>query len=123
MSGFPLRTKLLIVLAVLFGFAPITFYAFYTWDTAKNRGFEFGYFGAFNRVRHALAAIPGVTITRAWANEDIGLEEFGFDITADGGPAVELFFSESDPTRGLSGKQLSDALTATIQQELQSKIP
>jgi hypothetical protein len=123
MSGFPLRTKLLIVLAVLFGFAPITFFALYAWDTAKNRGFEFGYFGVFNRVRHALGAIPGVTITQAWANEDIGLEEFGFDIVTDSGRALELGFSESDPTRNLSGKQLSEALTARIQRDLQTEIP
>jgi hypothetical protein len=71
-------------------------------------------------VRHALDRIPGVTITRSWANDDITLEEFGFDITTSGGRVLDLGFSESDPARGLSGKQLSNALTARIERELQS---
>lgn len=105
------------------GIAPVAFIGWYRWDSALNRGFEFGYFGVFNRVQHALAAIPGVTITRDWANPDVTLEEFGFTITTSAGQTQHLDFQESDPIRDLSGQQLTASLTARIQQKTPSTSP
>ena len=112
-----MKAKAILGLCVLFGVAPVAFIGWYRWDSAQNRGFEFGYFGTVNRVRHTLAAIPGVTITRDWANPDMTIEEFGFDIRTNTSQPLHLAFQESDPLRKLSGQQLTDALTARIQQE------
>jgi hypothetical protein len=62
------RLKTMLSLCVFMGMAaPIALIGWYRWDSSQNRGFEFGYFGAFNRVQHALAAIPGVTAVRPTA--------------------------------------------------------
>lgn len=103
-------------ICILFGLAPVTFIAWYRWDSVQNRGFEFGYFGQFNQVRQALKAIPGVAITQEWANHDLSLEEFGFQVITSKGQSVHLTFAESDPIRAYSGQQLKDALTARLQQ-------
>ena len=108
---------------MLLGVAFWGFVGWYCWDSSENRDFEFGYFGDFNRVGHALVRIPGVTVTRNWANEDITLEEFGYGITTIGGQPLDLSFGESDPMRDMSGQKLTRALTARIQQESQSKGP
>ena len=114
-------TKAILSICVLLGIAPVAFIGWYRWDFAQNRGFEFGYFGDFNRVGHALTRIPGVTITHDWANHDVTLEEFGYDITTSGGRSLHLNFGESDPLRDMSDQQLINGLTARIQQETQSK--
>ena len=106
--------------AVLFIWIPLTtafvaFLAWYNWDWSRNRGFECGYYGDLNRVSHALTAIPGVTITRGWANPDITLEEFGFDIRTESGQMISLNFQETDPIRNLSRERLTRALMNEIQ--------
>ena len=60
--------KLIIILSavmVLF----VGFVLWYRWDSGTNHGFQFGYYGEFNRVSNALASIPGVTITQSWHSE------------------------------------------------------
>lgn len=99
---------------LLLGIAPVVFILWYRWDSDHNRGFEFGYFGDFNRVGHALSRIPGIAITRDWSNHDVSLEEFGYDITTSDGRAVHLNFSETDPLRDVTGQQLTDGLLARI---------
>jgi hypothetical protein len=47
---------LLLVVAIPIGWA-----GWYRWDSARNRGKQYGYYGDFNRVSNALASIPGVT--------------------------------------------------------------
>ena len=74
LQGTILGICLLIVLAL------VALAVLYFWDADENRGFEFGYYGDFNRVKYALAKVDGVSITREWANEDIDLEEFGFTV-------------------------------------------
>ena len=107
----------MLALCVLMGVAPVALIGWYLWDSAQNRGFEFGYFGAFNRIQHALAAIPGTTITRDWSNSDVTLEEFGFHVTTSTWESLHLDFQEADPIRDLSGQQLVAALIAKIQQK------
>src|SRR2546426_1925813 len=109
-----MRLLLAIVLVVLL--APVGFVSWYRWDSARNRGHEFGYYGKFNRVSNALAAIPGVTITQAWHSLDVTLEEFGFGITVTGQP-VRLSFSETDPIRELSRDAAITALKKRIETE------
>ena len=115
--------KLILVVCVAVVILPIAFIGWYSWDSARNRGFEFGYFGTFNRVQRALAAIPGVTITDDFANHDITLEEFGFHVTTSTGVSMALQFGESDPVRDLSGQQLTAALITRIEQQTTSRSP
>ena len=108
---------------VLLRITPFAFIGGCLWDHAQNHGYEFGYYGDFNRVGHALTRIPGVTITGKGANEDVTLEEFSYSITTSGGQPVHLGFGESDPLRDMSGEQLITGLTARIQQEAHSQTP
>lgn len=95
------------------------FVGWYSWDSSRNRGNEFGYYGEFNHVSNALASIPGVIIKEAWYNGDITLEEFGFTITTGGQrPTVRLFFGETDQVREMSRDTAIAALTNRIAREL-----
>jgi hypothetical protein len=109
-----------LVLCALLLTAPV---AWYRWDTVKNRGFEFGYYGVYNRFQHALEKIPGVTIANGYYNPDITLEEFGFDLTTASGHSVKLGISETDPIRGYYGAKLTAELTARIQQQAAAASP
>ena len=81
------------------------------WDKAENRGYEFGYYGVFNRIIHSLESMPDVSdVTATAINIDISLEEFGLDVTLKDGRAAKLFFQERDPIRSLSGQKLTAAL-------------
>jgi hypothetical protein len=109
---------LLITLALLI----VSFFAFigwYRWDSSRNRGNEFGYYGEFNRVSNALASVSGVVVTQSWHNLDVTLEEFGFGLTFTGQP-VYLFFGETDPIRGMSRDAAVVALQSRIGAELAS---
>ena len=117
------KMKAIVVPFVLLVITALTFVGGYYWDSGQNRGLEFGYFGDFNRVEKALMAVPGVTITYAWANEDVTLEEFGFHFTTPDGQALYLDFQESDPIRQLSGRQLTTALTARVEQKRTPRMP
>src|SRR5438552_8519642 len=88
----------------------------YRWDSARNRGHTWGYWGELNSVSNTLLKIPGVTIVRPWYNADVTLEEFGFDILVQG-RQVKLAFGERDPVRSLSGHRLERALMEMIRKE------
>jgi hypothetical protein len=118
-----MKAKATLILCVLMGIAPVAFMSWYGWDSSHNRGFQFGYFGDFNRIRHALTGTPGVSITRDWVNNDVRLEEFAFHITTSGGESLHLAFEEADPLRNASGEQLSAALIARIQQKTRPLSP
>ena len=109
--------KLLVSLVLVFVVIPVAFIAWYRWDSARNRGREFGYYGDYNRVSNALASIPGVTITQSWHNLDVTLEEFGFSITFTGRP-VRLAFSETDKIRDMRREEAVAVLKHLIQTEL-----
>lgn len=89
----------------------------YGWDTSRNRGSEYGYYGEFNRVDHALASIPEVTVVRSWHNADLTLEEFGFDLAVSGQP-IQLHFGETDFIRNMGREAAVAALQARIAREL-----
>jgi hypothetical protein len=103
----------LAILAVLVG-AIVALISYHSWDSAKNRGYSFGYYGEFNTVSNALARINDVTILNSWHNADVSLEEFLFEIRTADGPTNRIFFSETNPIRKMSGKQLEAALIAEI---------
>jgi hypothetical protein len=88
----------------------------YRWDTARNRGHSWGYWGEFNAVSNALATVPGVTILSLWYNADVTLEEFGFDILVQS-RQVKLVFGEKDPIRRLSGQNLQNALSQMVKKQ------
>ena len=110
-------------MAIVFAVASFATIGWYKWDLSQNRGYEFGYYGDFNRVSHALREIPGITVTSEWANPDTVLEEFGFEITTNKKRVIQLDFSEVDPVRNLSGAPLARALTELIQTKNTSDRP
>jgi hypothetical protein len=91
----------------------------YRWDRENNHGFQIGYYGDFNRVSNALASIPDVLVTEAWANCDVTLEEFGFTATM-GGQSVRIAIGERDRIRELSGESLVQALKREIETQTKS---
>src|SRR5437763_17104627 len=97
------------------------FFFWYRFDSARNRGYQFGYYGDYNRVSNALASIPGVTVTNTWMNNDITLEEFAFGILTGEGKSLEILIAERDPIRQLSGPPLVEALKTRI--TAQSSMP
>ena len=108
-----MKTFTFILLAAVVVF--VGFVLWYRRDSATNHGYQFGYYGEFNRVSNALASIPGITITQAWANRDITLEEFGFSATVASGESVRIAVSERDRIRSLSGDSLVQALKTEIE--------
>ena len=91
--------------------AAVGYIFFYRWDIAKNRGYEFGYYGVFNRISNSIESIPSVSnVTTTAMNIDISLEEFGFEVDLKNGRSIKLFFQESDPIRSLTGKKLRELL-------------
>ena len=105
--------KLIIILSAAVGLF-VGFVLWYRWDSGTNHGFRFGYYGDFNRVSNALASIPGITITQAWHNCDVTLEEFGFTATNRMGESFRITVGERDPIRRLSGDSLVQALQTEV---------
>jgi hypothetical protein len=98
----------------------VAIFCWYGWDSGKNRGLRFGYYGEFNTVSNALARVPDVHILKSWYNDDITLEEFGFKIDQKGRP-LDIFFGESDPIRRMSGSDLEKALSELVEKESASQ--
>lgn len=92
--------------------------AIYVWDSNRNRGFLWGYYGDFNAISNELGRVPGVTITNYWYDPDISLEEMSFDLTVQGEP-VRIFLEEEDPIRRLRKDALSNAAVLLIETEMQ----
>jgi len=114
------KIALLVVLGIFI--LPFGLYGFYWWDSAKNRGNEFGYWGDFNRTKNALASIPGVTLTRKWHNLDLTLEEFGFEVMTNG-CRVNIWFGESYAVRNLSRRRAIPLLKEMIAEQLTNTVP
>lgn len=116
LGDFARMKKLIVILA-----APVASFValvlLYRWDSDTNHGFQFGYYGEFNRVSNALASISGITITQAWHNCDVTLEEFGFTATTSSGESVRIAVGERDHIRTLSGDLLVQALQTEIRKE------
>lgn len=98
----------------------VAIFCWYGWDSGKNRGLRFGYYGEFNTVSNALAHLPDVHVLKSWHNADITLEEFGFDINRKGQP-LKIAFDESDPIRKMSGADLEKALSQLVEKESMSQ--
>lgn len=79
-----------------------------------NRGREIGYYGAFNRVHHALLRMTNVVVLGSYMNADVTLEEFGFRLERDGTPDLRLDFAEEDPARDLRGRSLDAELARRV---------
>jgi hypothetical protein len=99
----------------------VGFVVWYRWDSGRNHGYQFGYYGEFNRVSNALTAIPGITITQSWHNCDVTLEEFGFTATMGSGEPARIAVGEHDRIRSLSGDALVQALKTEIQTQAQTR--
>ena len=88
---------------------------FYWWDIAKNRGYEFGYYGVFNRIAHSQESIPDVSdVTTTAMNIDISLEEFGLDVILKDERTIKLGFQERDPIRSLSESKTENSIRGLI---------
>lgn len=86
-------------------------------ESSHNRGWEFGYFGEFNRVRHILLSLPGISIKEEWSNNDLTLEEFAFKIEVERRPVL-LEFSEANPVRTMPRDSARAELKRWIAEEL-----
>ena len=106
--------RILLALMVMVGVMLMLIF-YYRWDSGRNRGHTYGYFGEFNTVSNALAKINGVTIQSSWHNADVTLEEFGFDYATADGRVRKISFGEKSPIRVLAGDKLDDALIQEIQ--------
>jgi hypothetical protein len=106
--------KLILVLSAVVVIC-VGFVLCYRWDSGTNHGYQFGYYGEFNRVSNALASLPGITVTQAWANCDVTLEEFGFTARMASGQPVRIAVGERDRIRSLSGAPLAQALQTEIE--------
>jgi hypothetical protein len=63
-------------------------------------GLEVGYYGQFNRVRHAIDEMPGVHIVDSWQHRDVTLEDFSFTVRETTGAPVEVRFLQGSPEMG-----------------------
>lgn len=109
--------KILLALLAMVGVGVILIF-YYRWDSGKNRGNTWGYYGEFNAVSNAIAKISGVTIRGSWHNADVTLEEFGFNLTTTDGQEFKLYFGESSRVRKLSEDKLNAALIKEIEKAL-----
>ena len=110
-----MRVFIIIIAVLIIGlFASVGWYFF---DGSRNRGFEFGYYGEFNRLSNRLASIPGVVVTNAWHHNDIHLEEISFDLTYNG-QALELRFGQDDAIR----RKTRDATIAELRTMIASAL-
>ncbi|MDD8046928.1 MAG: alpha/beta hydrolase [Verrucomicrobiota bacterium] len=98
------------------------------WDAAHNRGYEFGYWGSFNRFQNALEQMPNVKIldsgwnNSGW-NKKATIDQFGFRVQIAGERQIKLWFHEGDPVLDLSGEELSTALRQKIEERLSPGSP
>lgn len=92
-----LLKKLSLSLAVLAPAALAVVWCLWQLGRFGNWGLESGYYGQFNRVRHAIETMPHVEITNAWMHEDVTLEDFGFYLLVDGSREVRVDVFEGSP--------------------------
>lgn len=112
-------------LLVALGFAAaavVALVGFVFWDAAQNRGWEVGYYGQYNWMRHLLLELPGVEIVNERHTHDVVLEEFEFALMVHGAP-VRLYFSEPDSVRTMARDAARENLRAWIADELAAAAP
>jgi len=112
------HVKKLTLIVVTVAALLVAYVAFYRWDFEKNHDLGFGYYGEYNRVKCALASIPGIKIVGTWANRDMTMEEFGFTASLNSNTEIRIAVGENDRIRSLSG----DALVAALTTEIQSQV-
>jgi len=110
-----MRGPLLVLGSIFAAFGGVM--GWYVWDSSVNHGFEFGYFGEYNRLTKAVRAVPGVSITDSWYHGDVSLEEIGLTLSVSGKRA-ELFFGERDPVREMDHQ----AAVLELQQRIESAL-
>ena len=71
----------------------------FLWELGRfgDWGWDSGYYGQFNRVKHVIESMPHVRITNSWKHEDISLEDFGFSLLVNGTNLVHVTFWEGSP--------------------------
>jgi hypothetical protein len=69
-----------------------------------DQGWEFGYYGQFNRVKHVIQDMPHVEIVGNSQHQDISLEDFAFTLLIDGGRQVSVTLSENSPQMKMRDK-------------------
>jgi hypothetical protein len=94
--------------------------ALYYWDSNKNRGFTWGYYGDFNVISNVLASMPHVYITNTYCHTDVSLELFSFDLLVHGKP-MHLRFPQADPIRALRGIPMTNALATLLKTQSEAE--
>lgn len=89
--------KLSLALVVLAAITCAVLWFLWELGSFGDWGWESGYYGQFNRVKHVIDAMPRVQITNSWMHKDISLEDFGFSLLVNGTDPVHLTFWEGSP--------------------------
>ena len=85
--------------------------------TLPNYGWEIGYFGQFNRVKHVIEEMPDVTIVDHWQHQDITLEDFGFTLELSGGEQVKInFWDKTAPMKERNKERLRQHIELEIRE-------
>jgi len=86
-----------------------------------NWGIESGYYGQFNRAKHIIEDMPGVTIVDTWQHPEIDtLEEFYFVVLVDGKHEAYVNFSFDSPQMHEKNRE---RLREFIKQEISADLP
>lgn len=115
LEWWPYLARMLIICG-LFAFAWLICFGLWFIDhLLPNNGWEFGYYGQFNRTKHAIEKMEGVEIVDYWQHRDLSLEDFGFDLSVNGGNLIQVAFLDNSPQKSLWRRR-------AIQEFVQSKI-
>ena len=92
---------------------------FYFDINAPNRGWEFGCYGQFNRIKNVIDEMPGVQIVDFWQHEDLELEDFGFTLRLENGDEVQVRYHDDTPEKNERNRhririQIQNAIDSTI---------
>lgn len=87
--------KLSLSLLVLLPFAAGALW--FAWELGAwgDGGWESGYYGQYNRVKHVIEEMPRLQITNTWKHHDVTLEDFGFFVLVDGSRSARVDFHEN----------------------------
>ena len=87
------------------------------WELGRfgDWGWESGYYGQYNRVKHVLEDMPSVQITNQWKHHDVTLEDFGFFLLVDNTNSVRVDFRENSPQMKERNKE---RIRAFIEEEI-----
>ena len=87
-----------------------------------NYGWEIGYYGQFNRIKHVIEEMPEVDVVDHWQHQDISLEDFGFTLQLANGEQVQInFMDNTEPKNERNRKRIRTYIEKEIALALKGK--